>query len=408
MNFEAVKYIVRKFYSKTARKGFAKFAWWASIVSIVLGVVALIISISILDGFQSAIQQNAVRFTSHIKVFTYDRRPFDKADSIVRNLVRVVPEISSAYPVVSSEIIVRYKNFVEGISLQSLNPVKISNLREIIISSERIKGEISSEGIILGKMLANKIGAKIGDTVVVLKIDFNEAGNEFHPYFFKFPVIGLFESGMAKYDDVFAFADEELIKKINKYSTSSANSIEIYLKDISKIDSVVNRIESVLGYPFYCFTFYDLHSSIFAWIELQKEPIPIVLSLITIVAVFNVATFLLINIVEKTKDIGILSTLGLKPRDIVMVFLTIGYKIALLGSIIGSIISLLFSLLQKYFKIIHLDSKIYYFDSLPISIELKTYVIVLFFTFLVTFFAAFIPSLIASRLKPVDVLRFAK
>jgi lipoprotein-releasing system permease protein len=91
-----------------------------------------------------------------------------------------------------------------------------------------------------------------------------------------------------------------------------------------------------------------------------------------------------------------------------MVFLTIGYKIALLGSIIGGSISLLFSLLQKYFKIIHLDSKIYYFDSLPISIELRTYVIVLFFTFLVTFFAAFIPSLIASRLKPVDVLRFAK
>jgi len=407
MNFEAIRYIVRKFYSKTNRRGFAKFAWWASIISIVLGVVALIVSISILDGFQSAIQENAVRFTSHIKVFTFDRKPFEQADSIVNNLIKVVPEISSAYPSVSSEVIIRYKNFVEGISLQSLNPMKIKNLREIVIGSQKNNG-ISSEGIILGKMLAKRIGAKIGDTVVILKIDFNEASNEFRPNFFRFPVAGFFESGMAKYDDVFAFADEELIKRINKYSTSSANSIEIYLKDLNKIDSVVKKIETVLGYPFYCFTYYDLHSSIFAWIELQKEPIPIVLSLITIVAVFNVATFLLINIVEKTRDIGILSTLGLKPREIVMVFLTIGYKIALLGSIIGGSISLLFSLLQKYFKIIHLDSKIYYFDSLPISIELRTYVIVLFFTFLVTFFAAFIPSLIASRLKPVDVLRFAK
>jgi lipoprotein-releasing system permease protein len=105
MNFEAIRYIVRKFYSKANRKGFAKFAWWASIISIVLGVVALIVSISILDGFQSAIQENAIRFTSHIKVFTFDRKPFEQADSIVNNLIKVVPEISSAYPSVSSEVI---------------------------------------------------------------------------------------------------------------------------------------------------------------------------------------------------------------------------------------------------------------------------------------------------------------
>lgn len=408
MNFETINFIFRKFISKENRRGFANFAYWASFVSIVLGVIALVVSISILDGFQIAIQENAVRFTSHIKVFTFDRKPFTKADSIVDNLQKKIPEILAAYPVVSSVIILRYKNAVEGISLQSLDPQKINNLRKIETLGSRNNLNLKTEGIILGRMLANRMGINVGDSVVLLHINFNEGSREFCPEFFKVKVIGFFESGMAKYDDVFAYANYETVMKINRLRASDANSIEIYLKDIAKVDSVVKKVEAVLGYPFYCFSFYDLHSSIFAWIELQKKPIPIVLSLITIVAVFNVATFLLINVVEKTKDIGILSVLGLRPLEIVVIFLRIGYKISFLGIFIGVVISLAFTFLQKSFKIIRLDSKVYYFDTLPISFNIETYCLVIFFTLVVTFVSAIIPSIIASRLKPVDVLRFAK
>ncbi len=408
INLETINFIFRKFISKEHRQGFSNFAYWASLVSIVLGVVALAVSISILEGFQTAIQENAVRFTSHIKVFTFDRKSFSKADSIVGNLQKKIPEISGAYPVVSSVVILRYKNVVEGISLQSLDPEKIKNLRKIETFGNKNDLNMNSEGIFLGRMLANRMGISLGDSVVLLHINFNVENREFHPEFFKVKVVGFFESGMAKYDDVFAYGGDNTVKKINRLSTTDANSIEIYLKDITKVDSVAKKVEAVLGYPFYCFTFYDLHSSIFAWIELQKKPIPIVLSLITIVAVFNVATFLLINVIEKTKDIGILSVLGLRPLEIVVIFLRIGYKISLLGIFFGVLISLAFTFLQKAFKIIRLDSKVYYFNILPISFNVETYFLVIFFTLVVTFISAIIPSIIASRLKPVDVLRFAK
>lgn len=407
MNFNAIKFILKNYSTADNRKGFVNFVWWAAVASISLGVIALIISLSVLDGFHNAIQENAIRFTSHIKVYTFNRQPISQPDSVILKLINEIPDIQNAYPSISKEVLLRTKDFVEGISLQSLNDKNIENLRKIELTDLK-KNLDNIEGILVGKILAQRLGLQIGDSVLLISLQIEGENQIPRPKFLKTKVEGFFESGMAKYDDLFAFANEKIFYKILGETGSVVNSIDVYVRDLKNVDSVVQKIEATLGYPFYCFTFYDLHSSIFAWIELQKEPIPLVLSLITIVAVFNVVTFLLVNIVEKTKSIGIFATFGLTSKEISLVFLLMGLKITSIGLSVGIFLSLAFSLLQKHFGIIQLDSKVYFFSKLPITISAQNYLLVLVFTVFLSFATSLIPSLIASKISPVKALRFTK
>ncbi|MGC8747268.1 MAG: ABC transporter permease [Candidatus Kapaibacteriota bacterium] len=405
MNFDAVKFIVEKYSSKDGRKGFVNFVWWAAVVSISIGVVALVISTSVLDGFQNAIQENAIRFTSHIKVLTFKRQPIVDVEQIVRK-INSVEGVEAAFPSVEKEILIRTKTAVDGVVLQSLHMRKIESLQKIEFNKEQNLSQIN--GVIIGRMLAERLSLNIGDSVLLMSISVQDSIGFTKTRFLKTIVAGVFESGMAKYDDLFVYANSNVLEKLDADTNNYSNSIDVYVDDITQIDSIAKRIEFVLGYPFYCLTYYDLHSSIFAWIELQKEPIPIVLSLITIVAIFNVVTFLLVNVVEKTKSIGILSSIGLTTKEITLVFLQMGMKIALIGLGIGVGISLLFSILQKYYSIIRLDSKIYYFSSLPVDISALNYILVTCFTLFLTLLSSLIPSLIAARINPVNTIRFIK
>ncbi len=409
MNLNFINFLVKRYSRTKTRSGFVNFAWWSSLVSIILGVVALIISLAILDGFDSMLRENAIRFTSHIKLLTFNRNPIQNAYDIQNKLMKNIPEITKAVPTIEKEVLIKYRGALDGVLLKAFFPYNnLPELEGLVHYGNHKFSSAEANEIILGKMLADKIGANVGDSIVLATArSFTKDGLVF-PTYKKFRVIGFYESGMAKYDGLVVYAPYRSVAKFSGFDSLSTSSFDIFIKDVTKINSIANHIEEVLGYPFFCFTFYELHSSIFAWIELQKEPIPIVLSLITIVAVFNIVTFLLINIVEKTKSIGILATLGMKRKEIVALFIHYGLKIVVLGTSIGFLLAFLFCIIQKEYKIIHLDSKIYYLNALPIDISLSHYLVVAGFTFSIGFASAIIPSLIASKIKPVQALRFIK
>lgn len=409
MNLNLLNFLVKRYSRTKTRSGFVNFAWWSSLVSIILGVVALIISLAILDGFDSMLRTNAIRFTSHIRLLTFNRSPIRNTHEIQNKLLSNIPEIIMAVPTIEKEVLIKYRDAFDGVLLKAFLPYdNLPELEGLVRYGKQRFSSAESNEIILGKMLADKIGTNVGDSIVLATAKtMNQDGLAF-PTYRKFKVIGFYESGMAKYDGLVVYVPYRSAAKFSGFDSLSATSFDIFIKDITKINSIANRIEEFLGYPFFCFTFYELHSSIFAWIELQKEPIPIVLSLITIVAVFNIVTFLLINIVEKTKSIGILVTLGMKQREIVALFIQYGLKIVVLGTFIGSLLAFLFCIIQKEYRIIHLDSKIYYLNALPIDISLSHYLIVAGFTFSIGLASAIIPSVIASKIKPVQALRFIK
>lgn len=408
MNFSLCYLLLRRFTLRRYRRGFINFAWWASVIGIVLGVIALIISQAVLEGFDYEITNNAIRFSSHVRVFSFDSKPIFNWKEAREKLKENISEVSKVIPTIEVNSIIKTKAAIEGVLLKSYFGDNLSNFSSVVFNgSERFQSPNCRE-IILGDPLARSLGVQIGDSVVVV-VSVIDGGDVLGTArYFKLKVSGIFESGMGKYDESVAIVPFEFARLNLLGSQDGVSALEVYVSDISNAKNIANRIEELLGYPFYCFTFYELHSSIFAWIELQREPIPLVLSLMTIVASLNVVSFLLINILENTKSIGILVTLGMKPKQIVFLFVQYGMLIGFVGISIGCLISFLLSFLQLKFQIIHLDSEIYYLNAIPISINYFHYIVVVGFTFSMVFLASLLPSIIASRLKPVRALRFSK
>ena len=161
-----------------------------------------------------------------------------------------------------------------------------------------------------------------------------------------------------------------------------------------------------MRYPHYVRSVYQLHRNIFTWIELQKEPIPIVLALIILVAVFNIVGTLLMIVLEKTSAVGILKTLGSRQKQIITIFLINGSIIGVVGIVFGSFFGYLLMFIQEEFNIITLPSSVYFMSRVPFLITADTFIIIAVITFLLCILASIVPSYIASKIKPVNALRF--
>jgi lipoprotein-releasing system permease protein len=182
--------------------------------------------------------------------------------------------------------------------------------------------------------------------------------------------------------------------------------MEIWLSDLTRTDSLLPKIGRVAGDNLVARSVFQLHAGIFAWIDLQKEPIPIVLGLISIVAVMNILTTLLIIVVEKTHSIGILRALGMKRKEIITLFVVQGTLIGTAGTLAGSFLAFLCWFLQDQFHLIRLNGDIYFLDTLPIGFEPLHYTVIIAVSISLSLISTFAPSFIASKISPLKAVRF--
>lgn len=375
---------------------------------IALGVAILIVTLTILDGFNNIVKEKILDFNSHIIITGFHRQnlsppnvmnPFFEKH-LSKNLVSVSPNISKA-------VIVKVGNKSEGIIL---NGIDLNN-DNTNIKFHILEGNYSfkldqSEGLIIGKKLATKLNAKVGDKMTIFALANDKLPSYENPAaIYQFLISGIYESGMAEYDDLIAYCD---INFANSFfdMKNQVSGYNIKLNDLSKIDSLSNVLTDHLRHPFYVRSFSQLHPQIFTWLELQKKPIPIILGLITLIAVFNIVGTLLMIVIEKTKQIGVLKTLGLNQSKISKIFIIQGLVLASIGILIGNFLALTFSLLQKHFNIISLPDTVYFLSSVPITIDLYHYILVDSITLILAFFAAYIPSRIAGKTNPISSIKF--
>jgi lipoprotein-releasing system permease protein len=211
---------------------------------------------------------------------------------------------------------------------------------------------------------------------------------------------------MAQYDDVLVYIDFQEAQAINSININEITNFEIMLDDVTMAKSVGAELEQYLGYPFFAITVFDSHQYIFTWIEMQKQPIPIVLGIIMIIASFNIITTLLIMVLEKLPHIGVLRALGFTKNQIVRLFLMQGLNIAIKGVLIGGSIAFIFSYLQLKYHFIKLNGDIYFLDVLPIKIIPFHYILVISITLILSLLATIIPAIIASRINIIKALKF--
>jgi lipoprotein-releasing system permease protein len=407
MNFNLIKFIANRFSQSSKRQRFLNFARMIALISVMLGSMALVISLAVIEGFETKLRENAVKFTSHISIRSFRKSPMQNYPATISFLQKNIPQIKSVAPVIEREGLVRSKSYVEGILIRSFMPkYDITNLKANIIGGRfNFTSDTASE-VIIGERLAKKLKTKVGDNIVLytMKGQITEVLPDTR--IDKFKVTGIYRTGMAQYDDIFVYIPVNTATNFFQLAENSATSYEVMLNNIDEAESVSKEIDRLLGFPYYSLTVFDIHKGIFAWIELQKQPIPLVLGLISIVAVLNIVTTLLIIVVEKIHSIGILRALGMNHRGILSIFVVQGLVIGITGTLIGCGIGFSVCWLQKTFEIIKLQGEIYFLDVVPIHFSLWHYELVIGISCLMSFVATLIPSLIAVRISPLKAIRF--
>lgn len=403
-------YIIKKYiFSKKDSKNLSLFSFIA-ISGIAIGVTVLIIALSVLKGFEKILTEKLINLDSHIQITGFSNNPLPDYNITQPEIEGLIDgEYNQIKPYVLNLAIVKHKRINEGITIKGVSPEYLNGLSSyVILNGEYLleNGE-NNKNIVIGKTLANKLRANVGDEITIFALKENKIPDVNNPPAIeKFRITGIFQSGLAKYDNTFAYVNIKTAQNVFGLK-EKINGYEIKINDVSKIDSLANVLQENLRYPHYVRTVYQIYKHIFTWIDLQKKPIPIVLGLIIIVAVFNIISTLLMIVLEKMNSVGTLKSLGATRKQIINIFLFQGLFLGFIGIGIGNLLAYLLLIFQIKFNIITLPAEIYFTSTVPILLEYSTFVLVSVIAFILSIASSFLPSYIASRLNPVSTLRFA-
>ena len=387
-----VSFIAGRF-SRSLRSGFARFTTLVSVGSVALGCLALIVSISVLNGYEELIEDTALRYTSHIELRRFNGDTIGDVTSILQRM-QSIEHVVSADPLVIREALVRTRNGVEGAVLHGLPPERVQTLL-----STTLEG-----GVGVGAEISRRLGLSVGDTIVIYASDGN--GTQATPILFSSRIDAVIQTGMQSIDESLIAMDLTSLRSALRLPDHGATHVAVALDDPYLAEPVAQRIaESELGLMI--ITWHDRFQAIASWIELQKQPIPIVLGLISIVAIFTLVSTLLVTVVEKTRSLAVLMAIGMRPRQIMGVVVLRAVRIAVAGSLVGVVISLSFALIQRTWQPITLDGAIYYVSALPVSIGVAPYLIVPLISILLAVAASVIPMIAARKVQPARALRFS-
>lgn len=401
-------FIARKYISSKQGSKFLSFVSIISIAGIAIGTAVLIIALTILDGYEKVVSEKIVDFNSHIKITAFGNRNLPDSDTMENEIIDLVgKDFKSISKFVAKLGIIKSKTLSEGITVLGIDPENENSDIEKFIEegSFNFKKEDKSQ-IVIGKKLAEKLNVNIGERITLFSLRKDEIPSAVNPpAIAQFYISGIFESGMAEYDDLNVYISIEDAREMFERQ-NSISGYNIRLSSLTNIEKTAKTLQGELGYPYYVRTIFQVHQNIFTWLELQKEPIPIVLGLIIVVAIFNIVGTLLMIVLERTSSIGVLKSLGFTRIKIMKIFFYQGVYLGLLGIISGVIIAFVLSILQQQFQIITLPGSIYFLSAVPISINLANYLLVAIIGFLLTILAALVPSFIAARLNPLTSIRF--
>lgn len=403
-------FIASRFAYSLRGNGFARFTTIVSVVSVALGCIALIVAMSVLRGYEEAIVSTANQFAAPIEIRPLFGQTIPDANTVMSK-VRVIPGVQSIDPTVTREAIARTRKGVDGVLLLGATPRRMTDLNKAIVSEgaaaqgANATNGAASQGALVGIDLANRLSLRVGDTLVVYAS--SSSGTSTTPLLFTVPVRGLMRSGMQSFDDVVVVMEMQVLQSALQIESSDVSGIAVYPQDGIEVEELARRVGAAIGPRLFPQTSTQRFQAMASWIALQKEPIPIVLGLISIVAVFTIISTLLIAVVEKTRSVAILRCLGMTSRAIMSVFALNGLRIGATGVALGTCISFAFLFAQEHWEFIRLDGTIYYLSALPVSLSPLPFIVVPSISLALCLFASVIPMVLASRVSPVRALRFS-
>jgi len=410
MSFE---YFIGRRYLRAKRKqAFISLITILSTAGIAVGVMALIVVIAVMSGFESDLKSRILGGQSHIVLMRHGG-PFTEYRKILKD-VEKIDGVKSATPVIYTQVMLRASSRVSGAVLRGIDPESagrvIKTLDKISLDNPKAgMGESTDNnvpGIVLGKELANNLGVSKGDTIYLISPRGMISPIGHLPAMKRFRLTGFFESGMYDYDGSFAYINIDQAQKILRMG-NSVSGIEIRVGNMYKAREIAQKIVSSLGFPFWAKDWMQMNQNLFTALKLEKTVMFIILTLIVLVAAFNIASTLIMMVMEKTRDIAILKAMGATDKSIKKIFVFKGMIIGTIGTILGVILGFLLCTILKHYKIAELTGDIYYFTTkLPVRLEFFDVFIIVSAALVICFFATIYPARQASRLDPVEAIRY--
>ena len=378
---------------------FTRFAGFLSVMGLAVGVSALLLTLFILNGFERVISDKISEFDGHVRIRHFLNEPIStKLTTIDSALINYNDGlILSSF--IQRPALLRKGNLAEGVIVEGIH-----NEQADFINNMLVQGNLNfdNKSVVLGKRLAEQLKLSVGQKIVLFDL---ATLNKSNKRIKQFTISGLFHSGMTEYDKSLVFiniVDANILFGMG----NSVSGYVLRVEDTSVLDEITVSLNNELSYPHMVMNWKEKNRALFKWMNIQRWPILFIFGLIALVGVVNIISALSMIVIEKTGQIGILKSLGIKGHQLKMIFLFKGLMIGISGGAIGSIIALLIASLQNNFKLIRVPEDIYFMDFIPIDISILSIINILLFSIFSSILAALWPTLRASQIEPSEALRY--
>ncbi|MBC8358915.1 MAG: ABC transporter permease [Candidatus Aminicenantes bacterium] len=405
MNYEL--FIAKRYLTAKRKQAFISVITFISILGITIGVMALIIAIALITGFQGDVQEKLLGSTSHILVSDIEREGLKDYPQLIKKIENI-EGVKSVSPVALDRVLIRGPSqslggMLKGVDFD-LEKEESTWLQELQRGQIPVPGS-KREGILLGRDAAISIGAGVGDIVEVLSSSSRLSPIGPIPKRKRFVVTGIFYTGLYEFDSSTALIWLETAQKFLGLE-EGISYIQIKINDIFQAPKISEKIIKVIPPQAYIMTWMELNKSLFAALKLEKNIMFLTIALIVLVAALNIIATLILMVMEKTRDIGILIAMGATAQNIKKIFFLQGAIIGIIGTASGVILGMIWCWLANAFELIKVPVDIYQISFVPFHIKPFDLILIVGITLLISFLSTLFPSHRASKINPVMALKY--
>lgn len=408
MSFEF--FVARRYLFSHRKQAFIYVISLMSIIGVALGVAALVVVLGVYNGLTTDMRDKILGANAHGIVLSYIPDAFGKNPGLRDEILRT-PGVTGATPFIYTEVMLSSGDGVKGLMLRGVDPRTAPGVLSMLKAIK--KGSINgletgdgTPGIIIGEELAKHIGLGMGSRVNLLSPSGEKTTAGFQPRIRPFEVAGVFKTGMYEYDSSLAFVTLDAARELLGLDPGFLSGIEITVDDVYRADEITKELTDNIGNPFYARSWMDMNANLFAALKLEKIGMFILLIMVVLIGSFSIVATLVMLVMEKTRDIAVMMSMGATRKMIRRIFMYQGTIIGFVGTMLGYALGLTVGYLLKRYQFIKLPENVYTLDHLPIIITVPDVLIIGGAAMLLCFLSTLYPARQASRLKPADALRY--